>query len=203
MISTLMVSATLEISQILLDRLQYKYGQAAVQRVVQWQKLLQTAKQLPEREKLKRVNNFFNRQIQFVDDLELWGTVDYWATPLEFLAQGAGDCEDYSIAKYFTLKELGIPESKMRLTYVKALKLNQAHMVLTYFPSPSAVPVVLDNLEPAIKSAEHRKDLLPVYSFNGLGLWIAKKHGYASRVGDSDRLDLWSQLKRKMLEQSF
>ena len=197
------VSATLEISQALINKLQSKYGHSAVQRVLKWQKFLQTAKNLPEAEKLLLVNDFFNQQIQFVDDTELWGLSDYWATPLEFLAQGAGDCEDYSIAKYFTLKELGVPENKMRLTYVKAIKLNQAHMVLTYFSSPDSVPVVLDNLVPVIKSATQRQDLVPVYSFNGMGLWVAKKQGHSRLVGNSKRLDLWAQLKQRMLEKPF
>lgn len=199
----LAVSATLEVSQALLESLRQKYGQPAAERVQEWQKLMQTAKDLPEPEKLRIVNDFFNRRLRFVDDSDLWGKLDYWATPVEFLARGAGDCEDYSIAKYFTLKELGVPEDKMRLTYVKAIRLNQAHMVLTYFAAPRAVPMVLDNLIPTIESADRRADLLPVYSFNGIGLWLAKKRGHDRLVGNSDRLDLWSQLKQRMLEQSF
>lgn len=128
---------------------------------------------------------------------------DYWATPLEVLSKGAGDCEDYSIAKYFTLKELGVPEKKMRITYVKALKLNQAHMVLTYFVSPRSVPFVLDNLDPQIKSATDRKDLLPVYSFNGSSLWLAKTKGMGKRVGGSSRLNMWAELKKRMLNNTY
>ena len=197
------VSATLDISDTLLANIQNKYGKEALIRVEKWQKLMQTAKILPEQEKLKQVNDFFNQRIEFVDDIYLWGLNDYWATPLEFLSKGAGDCEDYSIAKYFTLKELGVPESKMRITYVKALKLNQAHMVLTYFSSPRAIPVVLDNLIPQIKLATKRTDLLPVYSFNGSGLWLAKSRGNGQRVGGSSRLNLWTELKQRMLNQKF
>jgi len=193
------VSAQLEISAILLGKIQQKFGVEAVTRVEQWQDLMKTAKALPEKEKLQRVNQFFNQRIEFVDDIYLWGVKDYWATPIEFLARGAGDCEDYSIAKYFTLKELGVSEKKMRITYVKALKLRQAHMVLTYFETPRAVPVVLDNLIPAIKPATERKDLLPVYSFNGSGLWLAKARGTGKKVGSSSRLNMWESLKNRML----
>jgi len=203
MLAVFAVSATLEISDALLAKIQNKYGAESVVRIQQWQKLMLTAKGLPEKEKLQQVNNFFNRRIDFVDDIYLWGANDYWATPLEFLSQGAGDCEDYSIAKYFTLKELGVPEKKMRITYVKALKLNQAHMVLTYFATPRAIPVVLDNLIPQIKSATQRKDLLPVYSFNGSGLWLAKARGSGKRVGGSGRLNMWSELKNRMLNNTF
>ncbi len=197
------VSATLDISTILLEKIRGKYGLEAQQRVEKWRDLLQTSTNMSDQEKLQRVNDFFNQQIEFVDDIYLWGVNDYWATPLEFLSRGAGDCEDYSIAKYFTLKELGVSEQKMRITYVKALELNQAHMVLTYFSSPRAVPVVLDNLIPQIKLATKRKDLLPVYSFNGTGLWLAKARGNGRRVGGSGRLSLWAELKERMLNQTF
>lgn len=197
------VSATFEISPQLLAEIEQKHGKEASVRIEQWQKLMQTAKILPEAEKLKRVNDFFNQQINFVDDIYLWGVNDYWATPMEFLLQGAGDCEDFSIAKYFTLIELGIAGEKMRITYVKALELNQAHMVLTYYSTPRAVPIVLDNLIPEIKLAAKRTDLLPVYSFNGAGLWLAKSKGRGKRVGGSSRISLWTELKQRMLKNSY
>lgn len=193
------VSAQFEISSILLNKIQQKFGVEAVNRIEQWQNLMRTGKNLPEKEKLERVNQFFNQRIEFVDDIYLWGVKDYWATPLEFLSRGAGDCEDYSIAKYFTLKELGVSEKKIRITYVKALKLRQAHMVLTYFETPRSVPLVLDNLIPTIKPATQRKDLLPVYSFNGSGLWLAKSRGSGKKVGSSSRLNMWGELKARML----
>ncbi|MCF6203810.1 MAG: transglutaminase-like cysteine peptidase [Methylococcaceae bacterium] len=197
------VSATIEISEALLLKIENKYGKEAPLRVKQWQLLMQTAKGLSDQEKLQKVNDFFNFRIKFVDDLRLWNVADYWATPLEFLARGQGDCEDYSIAKYFTLKELGVSEKKMRITYVKALKLNQAHMVLTYYSSPRDIPVVLDNLISEIKLATKRTDLMPVYSFNGMGLWIAKARGNGKRVGNANKLNLWEELTQRMLNNTF
>ena len=197
------VSSALEISDQLLAKINKKYGEQAITRIEQWQKLMKTDRHLPEQEKLRRVNDFFNQRIDFVDDIYLWGIKDYWATPLELLARGAGDCEDYSIAKYFTLIELGVSEKKIRITYVKALKLNQAHMVLTYFSTPRSIPVVLDNLIPQIKSATKRKDLLPVYSFNGSGLWLAKARGSGQKVGGASRLNMWAELKQRMLSNTF
>ena len=197
-VSLFVVSLVLAISDEVIDKIRVEYGSDAVGRVQQWQQLISESGDLTDREKLKKVNDFFNQQVEFVSDSFLWGKEDYWATPLEFLAKGAGDCEDYSIAKYFTLRELGVSDKKMRITYVKALELNQAHMVLTYFPTPRAIPLVLDNLIPAIKPALKRKDLLPVYSFNGSGLWLAKARGDGKRVGSSGRLRLWEKLKEKM-----
>jgi predicted transglutaminase-like cysteine proteinase len=200
---TCAASAWVELTNEVLVQVKTKYGEEAQRRLIEWQNLLQSGKSLSEKDKLKRVNDFFNRNTLFIDDIIHWKVEDYWATPLEFLATGAGDCEDFAIAKYFTLKELGIDENKMRITYVKALRLNQAHMVLTFFSTSKAVPEVLDNLIPEIRPATQRSDLLPVYSFNGTGLWIAKSRSAGQRVGNSDRLSLWNDLKIRMLKNPF
>ena len=197
------VEGWLQLQPIMLERIEHKYGPAARQRFVDWQKLMAAGKMIPEQDKLQLVNDFFNRNIQFADDLVVWLKNDYWATPVELLAKGAGDCEDFSIAKYFTLIEIGVDESKLRITYVKALKLNLPHMVLSYFGAPKAVPLVLDNLKQNISSATDRSDLLPVYSFNGTSLWLAKIKGSGQPVGNADRLNLWADLKRRMSEMIF
>lgn len=197
------IEGRLQFEPIMLEKIERKYGSVARQRFVDWQKLMDAGRTMPERDKLQQVNDFFNRNIEFVDDIVLWLKNDYWATPIELLAQGAGDCEDFSIAKYFTLVEMGVDESKLRITYVTVLKLNLSHMVLTYFESPHAVPSVLDNLKPGISSAADRNDLLPVYSFNGSGLWLAKIKGSGQSVGKADRLNLWADLKRRMMEKPF
>lgn len=185
-----------------LDKIERKYGVESRQRFMQWQHLMSNGKTLTESEKLAQVNGFFNQNIRFVEDLILWLKEDYWATPTESLAKGAGDCEDFSIAKFFTLVQMGVDENKLRMTYVKALKLNQAHMVLTYFEFPDAMPLVLDNLDFKIKLANERADLLPVYSFNGSGLWLAKVKGFG-QVESSNRLEAWADLKRRMLVKPF
>jgi len=177
-----------------------KYGDKAEQRMQNWQKLMGNNQQLPEDQKLKLVNDFFN-ELTYSSDLNIWGQEDYWATPVEALGRGQADCEDFSIAKYFTLRELGVPEDKMRITYVKALELGEAHMVLTYYPKPNAVPLVLDNLKGQILSATKRFDLAPVYSFNAEGLWLAKRRGSGKRVGTSARLSLWNDLKARMQQE--
>jgi predicted transglutaminase-like cysteine proteinase len=158
---------------------------------------------LSEKEKLELVNKFFNSNVLFLNDIDLWKKNDYWATPLEMLSIGAGDCEDYSIAKYFTLKELGVDEEKLRITYVKATQIGQAHMVLTYFETKRSVPLVLDNLVIDIKPANQRSDLVPVYSFNGTGLWLAKSRGEGQRVGEASKLSLWNDLEQRMREQAI
>lgn len=181
----------------LLNQIEQTYGQSARQRVISWQELIQSNQDRSVSEKLELVNQFFN-QVQFVSDQAHWGKKDYWSTPLEFLVTNGGDCEDFSIAKYFTLRELGVPAEQMRLTYVKALALNQAHMVITFFSAADAEPLVLDNLDGVIKPASQRRDLLPVYSFNGDGLWLAKERSSGRRVGNADRISLWNNLRERM-----
>ena len=183
-----------------LEQAEKQYGPGARKRLLAWQELLRTDRTDNDRAKIERVNRFFNR-LNFVDDALHWHKTDYWATPVEFLASEGGDCEDFAIAKYFTLLDLGIDEHKLTLTYVKALKLNQAHMVLTYYPSPKAEPLVLDNLVEAILPSSERTDLLPVYSLNGSGLWLARQRGRGKMVGDSSRLQRWQEMLARMTKE--
>jgi len=172
------------------------------QRINDWQYLLASQKQIGESEQLNVVNRFFNKQLRYVEDIDLWHEVDYWETPIEALWKGAGDCEDYAIAKYFSLRHLGVASEKLRITYVKALTQNRAHMVLTYYSSPEAEPLVLDSLIDAIKPASQRKDLLPVYSFNAEGLWLPGAKGN-KKVGDTKRLSRWQDVLKKMQAEGF
>lgn len=171
------------------------YGERAGKRVTTWRMELSSYRKYSERKKLEKVNQFFN-QLNFVNDNILWGKNDYWATPLEFLGSNAGDCEDFTIAKYFSLLELGVSDKKLRLVYVKALTLNQFHMVLAYYATPSSEPVILDNIEPVIKKSSARKDLLPIYSFNGKNLWLMKSRN-GQLAGKSSRLSLWNDLRAR------
>ena len=172
------------------------------QRIDDWQHLLATQKQVSELEQLNRVNRFFNQRVRYVEDIDLWHQTDYWETPIEALWKGAGDCEDYAIAKYFSLRHLGVASDKLRITYVKALRLNRAHMVLTYYATPDAMPLVLDSLIDDIRPASQRTDLLPVYSFNAEGLWLPGAKGN-QKVGDTKRLSRWQDVLKKMQAEGF
>ncbi len=185
------------VSTVLIQWAKQKYGEPAAHRMIEWQSLMVRYQNGSDREKLARVNEFFNR-LGYRSDLNVWGKEDYWATPVEVLGRGQADCEDYSIAKYFTLRELGVPEEKLRIMYVKALELDQAHMVLTYYPQEGGIPLVLDNLDGRILPADQRSDLAPVYSFNGEGLWLAKSRGRGEKVGPASRISLWQDLQVRM-----
>jgi len=195
---TIVVADAVGLNEALLLKIQEKYGETARQRMLDWEYLInKTQSEKTERDKLEAVNSFFNA-LRFIDDIKHWKQKDYWATPVEFIATNGGDCEDFSIAKYFSLLKLGVPREKLRLTYVKALKLDQAHMVLTYYERPDSEPLVLDNLVSTIHPASLRQDLQPVYSFNGDGLWLAKQRGSGQFVAKSSRISRWKDLMQRM-----
>lgn len=180
-----------------------KYGGEARQRVSNWQQLMRrinSAGNYSELQKIREVNDFFN-QVRWVSDQDHWKKEDYWATPIETLGTNAGDCEDFSIAKYFTLSEVGIDNDKLRITYVKALDYNQAHMVLAYYSSPEAEPLILDNINKKIEPASRRTDLLPIYSFNGKSLWLAKARNKRLKADSQKNLPQWRQVNERMLKE--
>ena len=148
--------------------------------------------------KINKVNHFFNKSITYQDDLLLWGKKDYWASPVETIGRGKGDCEDFAIAKYFTLTSLGVDENKLRLMYVRQLTVNQPHMVLIYFENPKDVPFVLDNFNPKVLLASKRRDLKPIYSFNAQGLWMAKAKGLGRKVKNSRGVSAWNNLIQRI-----
>jgi predicted transglutaminase-like cysteine proteinase len=184
-----------------------RFGASAGQLLRDWRAMMADASSASEEDRLRDVNAFFNRRIQFEDDNKLWGKPDYWATPLETIAQGAGDCEDFAIAKYFTLKELGVPTDRMRLTYVKARfggpesKLTQAHMVVSYYATPDAEPLVLDNLITDIRVASRRPDLIPLFSFNSEGLWVGAAN--SSSGSPTARLSRWRDVLMRIRKEGF
>ncbi|MBI4998773.1 MAG: transglutaminase-like cysteine peptidase [Rhodocyclales bacterium] len=192
----------------LLAAMQASGGQAANFR--DWQRASGEATAMNAAEdKLRRVNEFFNRRIRFADDREVWGQSDYWATPIETLAKGQGDCEDFTIAKYFTLLAAGLPDEQLRLVYVKARiggagsSLQQAHMVLAYYAAPDAEPLVLDNLITEIRPASRRPDLTPVFSFNSQAIWAGAAGGTTPSAGGLGRLSRWQDLLARARREGF
>ncbi len=178
------------------------YGREATQRLMDWQKVMQTNVASPDELKRKAANDYFN-QIPWLTDDEHWGQADYWATPLEMIGTNGGDCEDYSISKYFTLLELQVPKERLLITYVRAPVLKQTHMVLAYYPTPDADPLILDNYNQTIMRGSERTDLIPVYSFNGDGLWLAVQRSLGRRVSDSSTLAQWRSLLKRMEQEGL
>jgi len=163
--------STLTAQGVDFNRLRYQFlnlGNNSTENIFgDWKNLIEQTKKSNELNALKQVNDFFNQQIKFATDIQIWKKNDYWASPMQTLAMRRGDCEDFAIAKYFTLITANVPEQKLRLMYAQAIineQLQQAHMVLAYYPTSDAEPLILDNLNTEIMLASARKDLKPIYS---------------------------------------
>lgn len=154
-------------------------------------------------ERVSQVNGFFNRRVDWREDTEVWGRVDYWASPMEMFEKGAGDCEDIAMGKYFTLLGMGLPPTSLRMVYVKANHEGrvQAHMVLAWYPRPEAEPMILDNLNPELLPASQRRDLQPVFSFNAEGLWQGV--GAQGAGNPLARLGVWRDALQRSRDEGF
>ena len=186
-----------------------RFGPARVVLLKDWLQMVNSAKPLGEEAKLKRVNDFINRNIGFENDISIWQQSDFWATPLEMIGQGRGDCEDFAIIKYVSLRMAGVTDSKLRLIYVKAqLKtptgpMQQAHMVLAYYATPNAEPQVLDNLDATIRPASKRTDLQPVFSFNSEGIFAGVSGKDKATTGGIGRLSRWEDALRRIIAEGY
>lgn len=194
----------------LLATFSQRWGSGVTARFNAWQAMLADIRSgAPDAQRLKRVNDFFNRQIAFGEDAAIWNQGDYWATPLETLGRGAGDCEDFAIAKYFSLREVGVAPEKLRLIYVRAKigssdsVASQAHMVLAYYSQPEAEPLVLDNLVSEIRPASRRPDLVPVFSFNSEGVFTGVSGRESTPAAGNGRLSRWEDLLKRARAEGF
>lgn len=183
-----------------------RLGPRAVQQLPGLLGLLAAGQGQADGERLLAVNRWFNERIDFLPDTEVWGAEDFWATPLEALAQGRGDCEDYAIAKYAALLAMGVERQRLRLVYVRASlverdgrAVSQPHMVLAYHGADMAEPLILDNLNREVLPASRRGDLMPVFAFNAEGLWQGGSLGAGTPAGDPlQRISRWREVWRRL-----
>ena len=155
------------ITDAIVNKAYAKYGKFAKNRFIQLnQKIIKKLKQSKAIKKLTFVNSWFNK-IQYRSDKKIYGVSDYWATLYEFTGKGMGDCEDYTIAKYYTLKELGINPRRMKFTYVVYINKSGkkiSHMVLSYLkvPKPKSMNdiLILDNTNKQVLPASKRKNII-------------------------------------------
>jgi predicted transglutaminase-like cysteine proteinase len=163
--------------------------------------------------KAREVNEFYNARIRYDSDLAIWNQPEYWASPLQTLDKGRGDCEDFVIAKYFTLVAAGVPHTKLRMAYVaisvppaapeRPGETSVAHMVLAYYAQPTAEPLILDNVVREVRPASQRPDLSPpTYVFNAEGTWRTQA-GQDRRLGDANKMARWPDLASRVLAEGF
>ena len=136
-----------------------------------WKDLKKRASDKPLMEKLNIVNKFWNMW-PYRTDKELYGKQDYWAAPYEFLAK-SGDCEDYCIIKYYTLKELGVSIDDMRIVVVRETIRNIGHAVLAVYDGDNIY--ILDNLSEDVRPAKRVRNYRPQFSVNEKHRWVHVK----------------------------
>lgn len=130
--------------------------------VQNWRSNLAKYKNMPLEQMADNVNNLMN-QVRYIGDKRNWGKSDYWETPIEFMQNG-GDCEDFAIAKYVSLKALGVPDKLMRVAIVKDTQKNIAHAILIVYTKSG--PMVLDNQIKRMTKANDIRHYKPIYSIN-------------------------------------
>jgi predicted transglutaminase-like cysteine proteinase len=136
-----------------------------------WNEFITDLKGKDLKTQLKEVNRAFNAH-RYILDINNWGEEDYWATPYQFLKKN-GDCEDYAISKYFTLKALGVPVEDMRVVALQDLNLNLGHAVLVVYVGDQ--PMLLDNQIASVVPANSIRHYNPVFSINEDGWWLHRR----------------------------
>ena len=132
-----------------------------------WAEFLASLKGQPPRAQIEAVNTAMNRA-RYVLDRVNWGVEDYWATPSEFFWKD-GDCEDYAIAKFLSLRALGFPPDRLRIVVVQDLNLKVPHAILAVY-QPQGV-LLLDNQIRSVIEADRVRHYRPIYSLNETGWW--------------------------------
>ena len=190
----------------LLSTLTTRWGAGPTAKFNAWRALIASVAAAQDPERLKKINDFFNRQMQYGIDPDVWADPDYWATPMESIGKGAGDCEDFVIAKYYTLLEAGVAPEKLRLIYVRVKQEAAApiaHMVLGYYAQPESEPLILDNLLGDVRPAIKRTDLVPVFSFNKEGVFAGISGKDTAPAGGISRLSRWEDLLKRARAEGF
>jgi len=126
---------------------------------------------LPLSQMMAGVNDVVNR-IPYINDNQIYGVNDYWATPIEFMKNG-GDCEDFAITKYTALRMLGVPEERMRIAIVQDLQKNVPHAILVVYTDNG--PMILDNQIKTVTSADRIGHYKPIFSINRTAWWLHTK----------------------------
>ena len=169
-----------------------------IKRLNNYQKFKEKVKNYEIFKKLSHVNSHLNNILPQYD-IKTSLSLDYWATPKEFLIQGLGDCEDYAIAKYFTLIQLGVKKEQLYLSIVNYDNRSDFHMVLLYFKGKNDYPLVLDNLSFKVLPLNQREDLKPIIAFNEFNSYLLKKSKLSKKIKISwSGLDKWNDLLNRV-----
>lgn len=133
-----------------------------------WRSFLAFLKDKPVDRQIAEINSYMNKS-PYITDIVNWHVPDYWESIRQFFSRD-GDCEDYAIAKYLSLKELGFDTDKMRIVVVQDTSLNVPHalLVVTY----RGKRLILDNQIPYVAREKAVLHYRPFYSINEHAWWL-------------------------------
>ena len=154
------------------SRFEREMGRESGQRVIRaWQNEISAYQNLPLSAMAERVNSYIN-ETKYIVDSRNWGKSDYWSTPVEFFDRG-GDCEDFAIAKYVSLRALGVPEERMRIAIVHDKIKDIPHAVLVVYTDEGAL--ILDNQNKRAENANSVTRYKPIFTINRHAWWLHTK----------------------------
>jgi len=136
--------------------------------LLEWRSFLSTMEGRDRMAQLREVNRYMNAH-PYILDIVNWGVPDYWETPKEFLDRN-GDCEDFAISKFYSMRVLGMDDADLRIVVLQDMNLQIPHAILVAYLSGK--PFVLDNQIPQVVSAEIIHHYRPFYSINEKNWWL-------------------------------
>jgi len=146
---------------------QKTYANSGSKAVQSWQTMIRHQRGKRQADQLRTVNRFIN-QWRYRSDQYNYATSDYWASPAEFFSR-SGDCEDYAIAKYVTLRQMGFDAEQLRMVVVKDLRRDLAHAVLAAYVDGEIY--ILDNVTSEVRLQAAVTEYAPYYSVNERSRW--------------------------------
>ncbi|MCT7610899.1 transglutaminase-like cysteine peptidase [Aliarcobacter butzleri] len=169
-----------------------------LKRLAKYEEVKNKARNLDVNKKLTQINLFINGSLAEFDNASM-GIDDYWMTPKEFFIKGHGDCEDYVIAKYFTLLELGVKKENLYPAIVKVEGSASLHLVLLYVEDKNKSPLVLDNLSFKILPFSKRTDLTPIAAFNEIDSYTLTREKFLQKANvDWGKENKWEKLLNRV-----
>lgn len=169
-----------------------------LKRLAKYEEVKNKARNLDINKKLTQINLFINGSLAEFDNASM-GIDDYWMTPKEFFIKGHGDCEDYVIAKYFTLLELGVKKENLYPAIVKVEGSASLHLVLLYVEDKNKSPLVLDNLSFKILPFSKRTDLTPIATFNEIDSYTLTREKFLQKANvDWGKENKWEKLLNRV-----
>ncbi|WP_323592721.1 transglutaminase-like cysteine peptidase [Aliarcobacter butzleri] len=169
-----------------------------LKRLAKYEEVKNKARNLDINKKLTQINLFINGSLAEFDNASM-GIDDYWMTPKEFFIKGHGDCEDYVIAKYFTLLELGVKKENLYPAIVKVQGSASLHLVLLYVEDKNKSPLVLDNLSFKILPFSKRTDLTPIAAFNEIDSYTLRREKFLQKANvDWGKENKWEKLLNRV-----